>query len=111
MVAAPQTVPAIQFRDTPVTFTDSSGQQVYNYMKNYTCDYSNYLKSQYHHLMQVTTQLQYKSGGMTWLIAAVICFLTGCICLVPIPFCINATKDVVHINPNDGSIVGVYKRI
>ena len=61
--------------------------------------------------LQITTKIEYKSGLLTWLIFALICVFTGCICLAVIPFCIDATKDVYHINPYDGSVVGVYKRI
>jgi hypothetical protein len=57
------------------------------------------------------TRIEYRNGALTWLIFALVCFLTGCICLAVIPFCIDETKDVYHINPNNGNVVGVYKRI
>ena len=59
---------------------------------------------------QYQTQLDYRSGTMTWIIAVVI-FLLGFWCCFCIPFCIDSTKDVYHINPNDGTVVGVYKRM
>ncbi|CAI8014573.1 Lipopolysaccharide-induced tumor necrosis factor-alpha factor homolog [Geodia barretti] len=77
---------SVVFRDRPVLVTDSNGQQV-------------------------TTQLQFKSGALTWLICCAICWLTGFWCLALIPFCIDDTKDVYHITPTDGRVVGVYKRL
>jgi hypothetical protein len=80
------TAQPLVFRDQPVVVTDSNGQQV-------------------------TTQLEYRSGVLTWLICCFICWFTGLWCLAPIAFCIDATKDVYHITPTDGKIVGIYKRI
>ena len=62
-------------------------------------------------VVQVTTQVQYRSGILTWLICCLICWITGCWCIALIPFCIDATKDVYHITPTDGKVVGVYKRL
>ncbi|CAI8048335.1 hypothetical protein GBAR_LOCUS26680, partial [Geodia barretti] len=50
---------------------------------------------------QVTTQLEYRSGLLTWLICCFICWITGLWCIAPIAFCIDATKDVYHITPTD----------
>jgi len=45
-----------------------------------------------------------------WLIAFVIFFL-GFWCCCCIPCCIDSLKDVYHISPTDGTVVGVYKRL
>ena len=61
---------------------------------------------------QVQTVLQYRSGTLTWLICCLIFWVTGgCWIIALVAFCIDATKDVVHITPTDGKVVGVYKRI
>jgi len=82
----PAVVQTPVFKDRPVTITDSKGQQV-------------------------QTVLEYKSGLLTWIVAGAICLFTGLFCLMFIPFCINDLKDVYHINPTDGNVVGVYKRL
>jgi hypothetical protein len=60
------------------------------------------------------TIIRYKSGLLTFIVSAVICLFTlefG-ICFVGlIPFCIPALKDVEHIHPVTGQVVGVYERI
>ncbi|CAI8053546.1 Lipopolysaccharide-induced tumor necrosis factor-alpha factor homolog [Geodia barretti] len=83
------TVNTQTFRDYPVTVTDSNGQQV-------------------------QTVLQYKAGLLTYLVAALIClFLSeiGLCWLAIIPFFIRELKDVYHITPTDGRVVGIYKRL
>nr|CAL36988.1 lipopolysaccharide-induced TNF factor [Suberites domuncula] len=85
VVTQPAVATAVVFRDVPVIITDSKGQQV-------------------------QTQLEYRSGAMVFIIAAVI-FILGFWCCCCIPFCIDSFKDVYHINPTDGSVAGVYKRI
>lgn len=85
----PVVVQAAVFKDFPVTITDSKGQQV-------------------------QTVLEYRNGILTWIVAGVICLLTiefGLCCFALIPFCINGLKDVYHINPTDGNVVGVYRRL
>ena len=59
--------------------------------------------------MQVTTRLVYKSGTLTWTLFAILCCFCG-LCIALIPFCVDGTKDVYHINPVNGTVVGVYKR-
>jgi hypothetical protein len=83
------TVSAPTFRDYPVTVTDSNGQQV-------------------------QTVLEYRAGLLTWLVCALIClFLAeiGLCWLAFIPFLIRDLKDVYHITPTDGKVVGIYRRI
>ena len=58
--------------------------------------------------------LHYKAGILTYLVAGLIClFLTelGLCCLAIIPFFIRELKDVYHVTPTDGKVVGVYKRL
>ena len=59
---------------------------------------------------QVTTNVTYKNGTLTFLLAALLCFILGPICAL-IPFCVNSVKDVVHTCPEDGTVIGVYKRL
>ena len=91
-VAVVNTVPPIvqapAFRDYPVVITDSNGNQV-------------------------TTVLDYRVGTLTWIVALGIFLFTlgfGLCCLAIIPFFINDLKDVYHISPTDGTVVGVYRR-
>ena len=60
------------------------------------------------------TVLRYKSGLLSYAAAGLLCFIflgIGLCCLGLIAFCINGLKDVEHINPKTGQVVGVYKRI
>ncbi|CAI8053548.1 hypothetical protein GBAR_LOCUS29281, partial [Geodia barretti] len=53
-------------------------------------------------------------GLLTYLVAALIClFLSeiGLCWLAIIPFFIRELKDVYHITPTDGRVVGIYKRL
>ena len=59
---------------------------------------------------QVTTIVVYKNGTLTFLLAALFCFLLGPCCAL-IPFCINSLKDVEHTCPEHGTVLGVYKRM
>ncbi|XP_075264342.1 uncharacterized protein LOC142356286 isoform X1 [Convolutriloba macropyga] len=59
----------------------------------------------------VTTQLDYQKGCLTWLICGLLCLFglfLGC-CLIP--FCVNSCKDVVHTCPNCKVVIGTHKRI
>ena len=63
---------------------------------------------------QNMTVLRYRSGILTWILVGVICFFTlecGLCCLGLIPFCLDAAKDIEHVHPVTGQVVGVYKRI
>ena len=65
-------------------------------------------------ILQVTTVVEYRAGALTFIICVVLCLILtefGLCCLAFIPFCIDATKDVYHITPTDGKVVGVYKRL
>lgn len=75
------------FREYPVTFTDSKGRKV-------------------------TTRLEYRNGLFTWVAAGVICWIGGPLFFWVglIPFCVKHFKDVYHIDPEDGEVVGVYSR-
>ena len=78
----------VQFRDYPVWITDSKGNQF-------------------------QTQLRYKNGLLMWVAVGILCligahFLFPCVGFLAL--CIKALKDVEHINPNDGTVVGVYDR-
>ena len=78
----------VQFRDYPVWITDSKGNQF-------------------------QTQLRYKNGLLMWVTVGIVCLIGAAFlfpCVGVIPLCINALKDVEHINPNDGTVVGVYDR-
>ncbi|KAF8562713.1 hypothetical protein P879_09488 [Paragonimus westermani] len=82
-----EAVPKPQFGTTPVTVWCSSCNQT------------------------VLTKLVYKDGGLTWLICGALSLtglFLGC-CLIP--FCCNSTRDVQHICPTCGSIVGMYRRL
>ena len=57
----------------------------------------------------VTTNVAYKNGTLTFIVAALLCFLLGPCCAL-IPFCIDSLKDVEHTCPVDGTVIGVYKR-
>ena len=65
--------------------------------------------------MQVTTQIHYQAGMLTWTVAGTI-FILGLlfffigIFFAWIPFLINDLKDVVHTCPIDGTVIGVYRR-
>jgi lipopolysaccharide-induced tumor necrosis factor-alpha factor len=57
----------------------------------------------------VVSNLQYQTGTFTWLMCVVFCCLTACCCWIPFVF--NVFKDVVHLCPNCGSVIGKYQRI
>ena len=86
VVVIQQPTQPVRFGSNPVFITDSRGQQV-------------------------MTRLEYRSGGLAWLICCAICWLTGCWCIALIPFCVDGAKDVYHISPTDNTVVGVYKRL
>lgn len=46
-------------------------------------------------------------GSFTWIFAVLCCFF-GCCC---VPFLFDTFKDVEHMCPHCGALVGVYKRI
>ena len=78
----------VQFRDYPVWITDSKGNQF-------------------------QTQIRYKNGFLMWVVVGIVCLIGAAFlfpCVGVIPLCIKAFKDVEHINPNDGTVVGVYDR-
>jgi lipopolysaccharide-induced tumor necrosis factor-alpha factor len=58
---------------------------------------------------EVTTNVSYKSGSFTFIVAALICFFLGPCCAL-IPFCVDGMKDVEHTCPVDGTVLGVFKR-
>jgi hypothetical protein len=77
-----------RFRDIPVVLTDSNG-------------------------VPFTTELRYVCGLFTWLVVGVICVITGsfcCPCLGLVPLCIDQLKDIEHINPETGRVVGKFDR-
>ena len=78
----------VQFRDYPVWITDNKGNQV-------------------------QTEIRYKNGIFTWVAVGITCLVGlsfGLPCVGLIPLCIKAFKDVEHVNPNDGTVVGYYDR-
>ena len=78
----------VEFRDYPVWITDSKGNQF-------------------------QTHLRYKNGLLMWVTVGIVCLIGAAFlfpCVGVIPLCIKALKDVEHINPNDGTVVGVYDR-
>ncbi|XP_013397770.1 cell death-inducing p53-target protein 1 homolog isoform X3 [Lingula anatina] len=59
----------------------------------------------------ITTSVNYHSGGLTWLIAGLICIFgcwLGC-CLIP--FCIDDMQDATHSCPNCNRTLGTYHRL
>ena len=77
------------FRDYPVIITDSSGEQV-------------------------LTVISHRSGLLTWIAVSIVFVLTlpfGLCFLAFIPLLMKDLKDVYHINPTDGTVVGIYKRL
>ena len=58
---------------------------------------------------QITTNVHYINGDVTWIVAAILCFILGPIAAV-FPFFINSLKDVEHRCPIDGTVLGVHKR-
>ncbi|XP_065051612.1 lipopolysaccharide-induced tumor necrosis factor-alpha factor homolog [Rhopilema esculentum] len=59
----------------------------------------------------VITEVSYKNGTMTYLMAGGMCLAglwLGC-CFIP--FCCNRFKDIIHTCPNCKAIVGFHKRI
>ena len=63
---------------------------------------------------QFTTRVEFRTGLLTWIAVGLICVFTlwiGICCIAIIPFFIDSMKDVYHINPNTGEVVGVYKRL
>ena len=138
VVQQPVVVQRPVFRNYPVTIIDSNGQQVTTNMQcksmwivhcimgrflillfplsflvlDFSWDFDLQHKSCTHKYMhaQVTTRLEYRAGNMTWLIFFLICFITG-LPIGIIAFFIDDTKDVYHISPTDGEVVGVYKRM
>lgn len=59
---------------------------------------------------QVVTNVSYETGGLTWLIFAILCFV-GCWLCACIPFCVDDCKDVVHTCPSCGFVLGHYRRL
>ena len=60
------------------------------------------------------TVLRYKSGLLTYVVVGLVCFflLGFCLCCFGLfAFLINDLKDVEHINPRTGQVVGEYKRL
>lgn len=62
---------------------------------------------------QVQTQIRYKNGLFMWVVVGLTCLISasfGAPCFGLIPLCIKSFKDVEHINPVDGTVVGYYNR-
>jgi hypothetical protein len=58
--------------------------------------------------------LRYKIGGLNWLLCFVVFFFTwgfGLCCLGLICLFIDGLKDIEHVHPVTGQVVGVYKRL
>ena len=63
---------------------------------------------------QNVTVLQYKAGILTWLLVGIFCLVTlscSLCCLGIIPLFIKQFKDIHHVNPATGQVVGVYKKL
>ncbi|KAK6191001.1 hypothetical protein SNE40_002751 [Patella caerulea] len=57
----------------------------------------------------VTTSVSYETGMLTWAASGILC-LVGCwfgCCLIP--FCVNASKDVIHTCPNCKQLNGKFR--
>ena len=88
--AQPAVIAPVHFGPYPVTITDSQGRQV-------------------------QTILEYRASATTHIIALLICcvglfFFWPALCFFWVPYVMDGTKDVYHISPTDGSVVGVYRR-
>lgn len=60
-----------------------------------------------------TTEIRYVNGLLTWIAVGITCLVAGAFglpCIGLMPLCIKSFKDVEHINPQDGSVVGKYDR-
>jgi hypothetical protein len=60
-----------------------------------------------------TTDIRYTNGLLTWVAVGITCLVAGAFglpCIGLLPLCIKSFKDVEHINPNDGSVVGKFDR-
>ena len=65
--------------------------------------------------LQVQTVLEYRNGRKTHLLCCSL-FLVGFLfhpawCFCWVPYATDSTKDVYHINPLNGDVVGVFKRM
>lgn len=91
VVTQPVVTHPVVLRDFPVFIVDSQGRQV-------------------------QTVLEYRTGTKTHLFCFLM-FLIGmlvfwpALCFCWLPYILDSAKDVYHINPIDGSVVGVYKRM
>ena len=78
-----------EFRDVPVWIADEKGSRV-------------------------QTELRYKNGLLTWIAMLILCLICsnfGLCLLCFVPLCMKSMKDVEHVNPADGSVVGRFHRI
>lgn len=55
---------------------------------------------------QVVTAVRYEPGGMTWLIALLICFFGGIFGCCIIPFFVADCQDATHICPSCHATLG-----
>ncbi|CAF0906713.1 unnamed protein product [Brachionus calyciflorus] len=59
----------------------------------------------------VSTNIKYETGLITWLIAGALCFFgLGCGCCL-IPFCVDSCKDVEHFCPNCRYMIGRNRKL
>jgi hypothetical protein len=54
-----------------------------------------------------TTQVNYRSAGLVWIMALVFCLFTGCLCFIP--FFIDQWKDKDHVCTQCQNVKGVVK--
>ena len=58
----------------------------------------------------VETIISYKPGVVTYKMSMLACALLGWICcLCFVPFCLNATKDVIHTCPKCNNQLGIHR--
>ncbi|VDM31952.1 unnamed protein product, partial [Hydatigera taeniaeformis] len=60
---------------------------------------------------EVLTNVTYESGLLTWILVALICILGGPLFCCLIPLCCPPCKDVEHICPICGRLLGSYQRL
>ncbi|RWS22838.1 lipopolysaccharide-induced tumor necrosis factor-alpha factor-like protein [Leptotrombidium deliense] len=64
-----------------------------------------------HCQQEVVTTTTPVTGGITWLLAGIMC-LSGLFCgCCLLPFCVEACQDIEHKCPNCRSTLGIYKRM
>mgnify|MGYP002803457334 CR=1 FL=1 len=59
----------------------------------------------------VTTELKYVSGGLTWIVSCILASFGGILGCCLLPFYVRTLKDMVHCCPKCNAYLAVYYRI